>query len=92
MVKGYRIVISKAAQKDKGKIKERSILKRNAEKLIRVLEENPYQKNPPSYEKLSGKYKDLYSRRINQQHRLVYKVDEDKKVVIIISMWSHYEF
>ncbi|HEY5557519.1 type II toxin-antitoxin system RelB family antitoxin [Acetobacterium sp.] len=85
MVKGYRIVISKIAQKDKGKIKERPILKRNAEKLIRVLEENPYQ-NPPSYEKLSGKYKDLYSRRINQQHRLVYKVDEDKKVVIIISV------
>jgi len=91
MVKGYSVVISKEAQKDKGKIKERPILKRNAERLIDVLEENPYQ-NLPSYEKLSDKYKELYSRRINQQHRLVYKVDEDKKIVIIISMRSHYEF
>ena len=36
---------------------------------------------------LDGKY----SRRINIQHRLVYDVDEDKKQIHIVSMWSHYE-
>jgi Txe/YoeB family toxin of toxin-antitoxin system len=91
VVSKYRIVLLKSAEKDKNKIKEKPALKNNVDRLLGVLRENPYQ-NPPSYEKLSGQYKDFYSRRINQQHRLVYKVDEDQKVVIIISMWSHYEF
>ena len=32
-----------------------------------------------------------YSRRINIQHRLVYEVLEDEKVIRIIRMWMHYE-
>lgn len=59
--------------------------------LIDIIKENPYQ-NPPSYEILQGNLKGLISRRINIKHRLVYEVLEDKKVVKIISMWSHYEF
>ncbi|MBU4539915.1 MAG: Txe/YoeB family addiction module toxin [Firmicutes bacterium] len=85
MVNKYRIVLLKSAEKDKNKIKEKPALKNNVDRLLGVLRENPYQ-NPPSYEKLSGQYKDFYSRRINQQHRLVYKVDEDQKVVIILSI------
>ncbi|MDZ5725749.1 MULTISPECIES: Txe/YoeB family addiction module toxin [unclassified Acetobacterium] len=83
-------MISKTAKKDKDKIKEEPAIKKKVEQLLRVLESNPYQ-NPPSYEKLSGEYRHLYSRRINRQHRLVYKVDEEQKVVIV-SMWTHYEF
>ena len=83
-------MISKTAKKDKDKIKEKPAIKKKVEQLLRVLESNPYQ-NPPSYEKLSGEYRHLYSRRINRQHRLVYKVDEEQKVVIV-SMWTHYEF
>ncbi|MGO3372169.1 type II toxin-antitoxin system YoeB family toxin, partial [Pseudolactococcus laudensis] len=32
-----------------------------------------------------------YSRRINHQHRVVYKVNEELKKVEIYSAWSHYE-
>lgn len=91
MVASYKIMISKTAKKDKDKIKEKPAIKKKVEQLLRVLESNPYQ-NPPSYEKLSGEYRHLYSRRINRQHRLVYKVDEEQKVVMIVSMWTHYEF
>ena len=91
MVSNYRIVILKSALKDKDKIKEIPALKNNVDKLIEVLKTDPF-KNPPPYKKLSGNYKELYSRRINRQHRLVYKVKKEDKVVIIISMWSHYEF
>lgn len=87
----YRIEILKSAIKDKEKIKQYPVLKRNVENLLEILKKNPYQ-NPPSYEKLSGNYKDLYSRRINKQHRLVYKILEEEKVVVIVSMWTHYEF
>lgn len=86
----YRIVIIKSAQKDKEKIKSIPALKRNVEKLLEVLKNNPYQ-NPPSYEKLVG-LPNMYSRRINRQHRLVYQVFEEEKTVKIISMWTHYEF
>lgn len=91
MVGAYKIVIMKSALKDKEKIKTIPALKKNVEKLIEILQADPF-KNPPPYEKLSGNLKTLYSRRINRQHRLVYKVLEDEKIVMIISMWTHYEF
>ena len=55
------------------------------------MKNNPFQ-NPPPYETLVGDMKGLYSRRVNRQHRLVYKVMEEEKTIVIISMWSHYEF
>jgi Txe/YoeB family toxin of toxin-antitoxin system len=51
---------------------------------------NPHQ-TPPPYEKLVGDLMGAYSRRINIQHRLVYQVLDDVKVVKIIRMWTHYE-
>ncbi|MCL2494856.1 MAG: type II toxin-antitoxin system YoeB family toxin [Oscillospiraceae bacterium] len=34
----------------------------------------------------------MFSRRINNKHRLVYEIDEERRAVFIVSMWSHYEF
>ncbi len=47
--------------------------------------------NPPPYEKLVGNLTVLYSRRINIQHRLVYKVNEELKVVNILRMCTRYD-
>jgi len=91
MVKEYKIIILKSALKDRNKIKEIPVLMENANKLIEIIKINPF-KNPPPYEKLSGNFKELYSRRINRQHRLVYRVLKNEKIIIIVSMWSHYEF
>ena len=90
MVDNYKIVILKSAEKDKEKIKSIPALKSNTDKLLEVIKINPFQ-NPPPYEKLLGNLNGLYSRRINRQHRLIYRVVEEKKTVIIVSMWSHYE-
>jgi Txe/YoeB family toxin of toxin-antitoxin system len=57
---------------------------------LEILLENPYQ-TPPPYERLVGDLTGAYSRRINIQHRLVYQIIEDEKVVKIIRMWTHYE-
>ena len=46
---------------------------------------------PPPFEKLVGDISGAFSRRINIQHRIVYQVIQDKKVVKIIRMWTHYE-
>ena len=33
---------------------------------------------------------DLYSRRINKQHRLVYSINDEIVTVHVLSLWSHY--
>lgn len=85
----YKVEYHKSAIKDIAKLKE-SNLANKAKKLIDVIKENPFQ-NPPPYEKLTGDLKGLYSRRINIQHRLVYKVKESERKIQILSMWTHYE-
>ena len=84
----YRIVYAKQAQKDAKKI-SRSNLKEKALELIKPLEEDPF-RNPPEYEVLVGDLSGAYSRRINIQHRLVYEVYEEEKVVKVLRMWTHY--
>ena len=86
----YRIVYTKAAQKEIPLLKSAKLDKK-ARHLIDVIRENPYQ-NPPPYEKLVGDLKGAYSRRINIVHRLVYQVYEDEQMIKIMSLWSHYEF
>ena len=86
----YTIRLTKQAMKDREKLRQAGLLTK-AKNLIDLMKENPYQ-NPPPYEKLVGELNGYYSRRINRQHRLVYKVHEEEKTVAIHSMWSHYEF
>jgi Txe/YoeB family toxin of toxin-antitoxin system len=85
----WRIVFTKQAQKDAKKLASGG-LRPKAEKLLDILRENPYQ-TPPPFEKLLGDLSGAYSRRINIQHRLVYQVLAEEKVVKVIRMWTHYE-
>ena len=85
----WTLVFTKQAQKDARKLKA-SGLKPKAERLLEILELNPYQ-NPPPFEKLVGDLAGACSRRINIQHRLVYQVLEDVRTVKILRLWSHYE-
>ena len=86
----YSIVYTKKATEDIPKLKSVKLDKK-AKTLIDLIKENPYQ-TPPPYEKLQGDLQGAYSRRINIKHRLVYEVLEEKKIVKIISLWTHYEF
>jgi toxin YoeB len=85
----YKIVLSKKAVKDAQEITQ-ARLKPKVEKVLEILKENPF-KSPPFYERLVGNLNGFYSRRINIQHRLVYEVFEEKKIVRVLRMWSHYE-
>ena len=85
----WEIVYTKQAQKDAKKLSH-SGLKKQAQRLIEVIQINPYQ-NPPPYEKLIGDLAEAYSRRINIQHRLVYQVLEKEIIIKVIRMWTHYE-
>lgn len=85
----WSVVFTRQAQKDARKIAS-SNLKPQTQRLLDVLAGNPFQ-NPPPYEKLIGDLAGAYSRRINIQHRLVYRVYETERTVKILRMWSHYE-
>jgi toxin YoeB len=85
----WELVYTKQAQKDAKKLTS-SGLKGKAKHLLKVIEENPFQ-NPPPFERLVGDLSGTISRRINIQHRLVYQVYEEQKVIKVLRMWTHYE-
>ncbi len=85
----WKIVFTKQAQKDAAKLAAAG-LRTKAEELIELLREDPW-RTPPRYEKLLGDLAGAFSRRINIQHRLVYQILEEKKVVKVLRMWTHYE-
>lgn len=88
MVK-WKVILSKNAVKDAKRL-NKSGLKSQAEKLLYTLQVDPFTKYP-AYEKLVGNLKGYYSRRINIQHRLVYSIDKEIKIVHVLRMWSHYQ-
>ncbi|EMS79876.1 Txe/YoeB family addiction module toxin [Desulfotignum phosphitoxidans] len=85
----WKVVFTKQAQKDAKKISS-SGLKSKAEEIIEILRNDPYQ-TPPPYEKLIGDLSGACSRRLNIQHRIVYQIYNDEKIVKVIRMWTHYE-
>ncbi|TAN38436.1 MAG: Txe/YoeB family addiction module toxin [Verrucomicrobia bacterium] len=85
----WTLVFTSQARKDAKKLAA-SGLRAKAELLLEILRHNPWQ-TPPPYEKLVGDLAGAISRRINVQHRLVYQVLPEIKIVKVIRMWTHYE-
>lgn len=85
----YRVFFSNQAVKDLQKL-IRSNLNKKAKELIEIISRNPWQ-CPPPYEKLKGNLEGYYSRRINIQHRLIYQVIEEEKILKVLRLWTHYE-
>lgn len=82
------IVFSKRFRKEIEKAKHTYLIPKIKE-LIAIVKNNPFQ-NPPPYEKLRG-CQNTYSRRINEQHRLVYVVDIENGKIEFTRCWEHYE-
>lgn len=83
-------VIVKPGAKNDIKRALRSPLRAKLLDIIATLKDNPYTPTH-SLEKLKPPIEGKYSRRLNGQHRVVYKVDKENKIVYILSAWSHYE-
>jgi Txe/YoeB family toxin of toxin-antitoxin system len=83
----WTIEFSRNALKDVKKLKA-AHLETNVKNLLAILKNDPYQ---PPYEKLSGNLSGYYSRRINIKHRLVYSIDEARKLIRVVSIRAHYE-
>jgi Txe/YoeB family toxin of toxin-antitoxin system len=85
----WQLVFTRHAQKDAKKL-ARSNLKKKAQEVLAIVEQDPFQ-NPPPFERLLGDLTGAFSRRINIQHRLVYQVLQEEHTVKILRMWTHYE-
>ncbi|HBA82916.1 MAG TPA: Txe/YoeB family addiction module toxin [Verrucomicrobia bacterium] len=85
----WDLIYTSQARRDAKKL-VKSGLRPQAERLLEILKNNPYQTAPP-YEKLIGALTGACSRRINIQHRLVYQIIPKAKTVKVIRMWTHYE-
>jgi len=88
-VVSWRLVFTAQAGRDAKKLAA-SGLRPRAEEILEILRENPFQ-SPPRFERLAGDLRGAFSRRINIQHRLVYQVLQQERVVKILRMWTHYE-
>ncbi len=87
----WSVRFTKQAQKDARKLAAASpALKAKAEQLLQLLAEDPF-RQPPPYEALVGDLRGAYSRRLNIQHRLVYQVLREEKIVKVLRLWTHYE-
>ncbi len=85
----WRLVYTKQANRDARKLNA-SGLKPKTQQLLSIIADDPY-RNPPPFEKLVGDLTGAYSRRINIQHRLVYQILDEDRVVKVLRMWSRYE-
>ena len=84
----WTVLFTKQAQKDARKLASASpALKQKAQALLDLFAADPYQQ-PPPYEALVGDLRGYCSRRINIQHRLVYQVLEDLRLVKVLRMWT----
>jgi toxin YoeB len=87
----WAVLFTKQAQTDARKLASASpALKQKAQALLELLASDPYAQ-PPPYESLVGDLRGACSRRINIQHRLVYEVLEEQRIVKVLRLWTHYE-
>jgi len=87
----WTVLFTNQAQKDAKKLACASpTLKSKAQALLNLLASDPLQQ-PPPYEALVGDLRGAFSRRINIQHRLVYQVLSEERIVKVLRLWSHYD-
>ena len=84
----WKIVFTNEAAKDKRKLEQHPLMLKKTKLLLSLMQENTF---TLLYEKLIGNFSGCYSRRINVQHRLIYQVYKNEKIIKILSMWDHYE-
>ncbi len=88
----YDLIFTDIALADLKKHKktgDRIVLKK-IEKLLKELMDHPTT-GTGQPEKLKHNLSGLYSRRINQKHRLIYSIEEEDSTVHILSAWAHYD-
>ena len=86
----YKIDYDKKALKQLKKIKNQTKLLQKISKMIQEVSIDPYSPTH-KFERLKENYSGFCSKRIDKKNRLVYKVEDSKILVLIVSVLGHYE-
>lgn len=88
----YKIQLLDLAKQDFKYFKKTGNIKnvKRIEALIKNLEQDPYS-GIGKPEALKYALSGLWSRRIDREHRLIYEVKEEEKLITILSFKGHYE-
>lgn len=86
----YRIVFTEDAQKDLQMLQKRAPQTiKKLKSLLAELQEHP-RTGTGQVELLKHYKEETWSRRINKEHRLVYRIHEDIVEVLVLSTYGHY--
>lgn len=86
----YAVVFSEDAKKDLKELHKKAPLAvSKLSKLLVELQEHP-RTGTGQVEILKGYDGTVYSRRITQEHRLVYKIYENDLTILVLSAFGHY--
>jgi len=89
MENSYALILHPPIEKDTQKLKkEDKRLLAKVWELIIDISKHPFE-GIGKPEPLKGNFSGYWSRRINEKHRLVYKVDE--QTILIVACYGHYE-
>lgn len=86
-----KVLFTSTAEKDlkeHRKSGNQSIL-RKISSLVKAIKANPYE-GIGKPEQLKHDLTGYWSRRINQEHRIIYEIDEDESLIIVHSVKGHY--
>ena len=86
----WKVIPHKEVKKDDIPNLEKVGLKQDFDEIVKILKKNPYSRER-NMELMKPKNKQIYSMRINIQHRVVYTIHKQDKIVKIWSAWSHYQ-
>lgn len=87
----YRIVFTDQAKEDLKRLRKYApTAVKKLEKLLVEVSEHP-SSGTGQVELLKHYKEETWSRRINKEHRLVYRIYEDVVEVLILSTYGHYE-
>ena len=86
----YRIVFTEDAQQDLQKLQKKAPQAiKKLKSLLVELQEHP-RTGTGQVEQLKYYKEETWSRRINKEHRLVYRIHDDIVEVLVLSTYGHY--
>ena len=86
----YRIVFTEDAQQDLQKLQKKAPQAiKKLKSLLVELQEHP-RTGTGQVEQLKHYEEETWSRRINKEHRLVYRIHDDIVEVLVLSTYGHY--
>ena len=86
----FQIDLDKKAKKQLDKIKTNSRLLSKFLEILDDITQNPHSPNF-KFERLKGNFSGYCSKRLDKKNRVIYKVLDDKIIIIIVSILGHYE-